>query len=280
MLRALSYNALNLLQFVEMVLAVIYVSLSYTPQDYILSWAPAPFPYGTKLPESLMISTIGICFGVLQPIVLPFVLLYFITTYFLTKYMLLYVYVTPFETGGQFLPSILHRLLIGLVISQVTILGVLTMKKAILLSFFVAMLPFLTALFYFYCRHKYYAKYTRVSIEGAVKTERERSNLKYQQICALFFGRTIPQAAEMILEFFLPYPLSSIFTEDPNTGYPCMKNNTRSLAVSADTPSVLYTVSLPSRIYNINTLTEQSPQPTPSQTPHDNNRTNTTDVAG
>jgi hypothetical protein len=85
--------------------------------------------------------------------VLFFGLLYFIIGYFTYKYQLLYAMDHPQHSTGRAWPMICYRIMIGLVVFQLAMAGVLALKSAFKRSALVVPLIFATIWFsYFYER--------------------------------------------------------------------------------------------------------------------------------
>jgi len=86
--------------------------LSPTPRRLIELSAPQPFDYAGYYNYFLFVSTVAICFAPIQPLVLVVTALYFWIDSFIKKYLLLYVFITKYESGGMFWRSIYNRTLI------------------------------------------------------------------------------------------------------------------------------------------------------------------------
>ena len=86
--------------------------LAPTPRELIELTAPQPFEYAGYYNYFLFYATIGLCFGVLQPLVLPICAFYFWLDSFMKKYLLLYVFITKYESGGMFWRTLFNRVLI------------------------------------------------------------------------------------------------------------------------------------------------------------------------
>jgi hypothetical protein len=72
--------------------------------------------------------------------------------YFALKYQLVYVYVSAYESGGNLWPVIYDQVTSGMLLFQVTMFGLLTLKKAMIPGICIVPLVPLTILVRIYCR--------------------------------------------------------------------------------------------------------------------------------
>nr|POE94257.1 uncharacterized protein CFP56_16497 [Quercus suber] len=118
--------------------------------------APQPFDYAGYYNYFLFYATIAICFGPFQPIVLPVAALYFWLDGFLKKYLILYVFITKYESGGMFWRTLYNRTLFLSVLGNILI-ALLVVANSDYSSVNWAMLAclapllFITAGFKWYC---------------------------------------------------------------------------------------------------------------------------------
>ena len=82
-----------------------------TPRQTIEWTAPPSFDYASYYNYFLFYSTVSLCYATIQPIVLPVTFLYFVIDCWLKKYLLLYVFITKTESGGQFWNVLFNRIL-------------------------------------------------------------------------------------------------------------------------------------------------------------------------
>lgn len=61
--------------------------------------------------------------------ILPFGLLYFVTAIVVYKMQCLHVFSTKYESGGVLFPVACHRLLVGLMFAQLTLIGYLSLRE-------------------------------------------------------------------------------------------------------------------------------------------------------
>lgn len=89
---------------------------------------------GTIYPQALLVFTIGITYSVIAPMILVFGTIYFGMAYLVYKYKVLNVYYRAFESQGQAWPIACNRIGWALVIFQIFMLGLLSLRQVFLLS--------------------------------------------------------------------------------------------------------------------------------------------------
>ncbi|KAH7139423.1 hypothetical protein B0J11DRAFT_42884 [Dendryphion nanum] len=141
--------------------------LNPTPRELIKRTAPPPFDYASYYNYFLFYSTVALCFATLQPITLIVVAFYFTLDASMKKYLLLYVFCTKNESGGQYWRVLFNRLLVGAFLSNLIVaLMVGARGYASRWHMLAAMipLPILLLGFKFYCKRtfdasmRYYTK--------------------------------------------------------------------------------------------------------------------------
>ena len=116
--------------------------MSPTPRQAIEWTAPPPFDYASYYNYFLFYATVALCFATLQPIVLPVTALYFTVDAWLKKYLLLYVFITKTESGGQFWRILYNRLVFGAVLANIIVALVIKARGTWTQIFALAPLPF------------------------------------------------------------------------------------------------------------------------------------------
>ena len=165
--------------------------LSPTPRQSIEWTAPPSFDYASYYNYFLYYATVSLCYSSIQPLVLPVTALYFVVDSWLKKYLLMYVFITKTESGGQFWNIVFNRMLFATLLANV--IQALVIKGALgswtMLGCMVP-LPFILLAFKLYCLNtfeaqcKYYIK-TRIKdpevlLDGAKKPRRnDRVGIKF-----------------------------------------------------------------------------------------------------
>lgn len=126
-----------------------------TPRQYIEWTAPQPFDYASYYNYFLFYATVALCFATLQPVVLPVTAAFFALDSILKKYLLLYIFVTKTESGGQFWRILFNRVVFGVILANVTV--ALSVKAHGNWAMVAAMIPapFLMIGLKYYCKRTF-----------------------------------------------------------------------------------------------------------------------------
>lgn len=127
--------------------------LSPTPRELIQYSAPQPFDYASYYNYFLFYSTVALCFSAFQPLVLPITAFYFVLDSWLKKYLILYVFVTKNESGGQFWRVLFNRFLFAVFLSHLLVAFLVVAQALNYWAKLAAMipLPLILIAFKFYC---------------------------------------------------------------------------------------------------------------------------------
>ncbi|KAL3675248.1 hypothetical protein R1sor_025196 [Riccia sorocarpa] len=146
--------------------------LCKTEKEVQEAWAPGPFEYMPNVPNDLLVITLTLSYAVIAPLILPFGLAYYAIGWFVQRNQALKVYVPEYESGGRMWPHIHSRILVGLFVSQITMLGYFSVKKFAYVVLLIP-LPFLTLLFANVCHKVYYPSFRYVAIAVASEEVKE-----------------------------------------------------------------------------------------------------------
>ncbi|KAK9716732.1 hypothetical protein K7432_006700 [Basidiobolus ranarum] len=146
----LGYLPLKLVQLGPMILFVVRKLFSSSPRDFAELLTPVNIDYGWVYPVPMLVFVIVLTYSVMTPLILVFGAAYFSIAYLFHKYNFLYVYFRRFETGGIFWPVVVRRLVVGIFIFQLTMLGVLILNDALIPGLLIAPLFVITIYFYHY----------------------------------------------------------------------------------------------------------------------------------
>ena len=127
----------------------IYSKFAVSKRDWAALNAPPEFRSSNALAKDLIIGMIANVYSSLSPLILPFGLLYFCVSLVITHYNYTYVYKQKYEGGGHLWIPLFHRMMFGLLLYQLTILGVLSLKVK---SAGLLIIPIAgTILYWYYC---------------------------------------------------------------------------------------------------------------------------------
>ncbi|KAH7058463.1 hypothetical protein BKA57DRAFT_449336 [Linnemannia elongata] len=129
--------------------------LSKTPRDYAETRAPPEQNIGVVYSNATLAFVIILIYSCMKPIILLFGLLYFTLGYVVYKYQVLYIFFRPNESNGEIWPMVYNRIMVGLLIFQSTMIGVLMLKKSYLFGALLAPLPIGTVWFWVWTTKAY-----------------------------------------------------------------------------------------------------------------------------
>ncbi|KAI9625359.1 hypothetical protein H4Q26_016383 [Puccinia striiformis f. sp. tritici PST-130] len=138
MLQSLAIIPLQLLQLPGLFSRFFYrlVSGLHTPRRHseLKNMHLEVLSVGTIYPQAILVFTIGITYSVIAPMILVFGTIYFGMAYLVYKYKVLNVYYRAFESQGQAWPIACNRIGWALIIFQIFMLGLLSLRQVFLLS--------------------------------------------------------------------------------------------------------------------------------------------------
>lgn len=97
--------------------------------------------YGWVYPTLLLVLLICFTYSVISPLVMPVGGIFFALAWLVYKYQVLYVYIGEFESGGSFWFDVHEWSLICLTLSQLTLIGYITLRGGIRESLLLTPLP-------------------------------------------------------------------------------------------------------------------------------------------
>ena len=132
MLQGLGLFPFRLLEFGSLALYPVYRMGAKTPRDYAEMIDPPVFTYAFYLPTALLVFILCLVYSVLPGgyLVLLLGTVFFTLGYFTYKYQLLYAMDQPQHATGGAWRIICYRIILGLVVFQLTMSGVLALKFA------------------------------------------------------------------------------------------------------------------------------------------------------
>ncbi|KAF2763101.1 hypothetical protein EJ05DRAFT_472038 [Pseudovirgaria hyperparasitica] len=92
-----------------------------TPRQMIALSAPQPFDYASYYNTYMFIGTVGMVFGVLQPLIFPITAFYLVIELYFKRYMLQYICFTKNESGGVFWRTIVNRMLFAILLANAVV---------------------------------------------------------------------------------------------------------------------------------------------------------------
>jgi hypothetical protein len=131
LLQSVGLLPFRLLEFGSVSLYPIMLLGAKTPRDYAELVQPPIFKYGFYLPSAILVYILCIVYSILPAgyMVLFFGLVYFVFGYYTYKYQLLYAMDHPQHATGGAWPMTCYRILLGLVIFQLVMAGIIALKN-------------------------------------------------------------------------------------------------------------------------------------------------------
>ncbi|KAK5169687.1 uncharacterized protein LTR77_005665 [Saxophila tyrrhenica] len=154
-----------------------------TPRELIELTAPQPFDYAGYYNYFCFYAAVALAFGALQPLALAITALYFWMDSFSKKYMILYIFITKYESGGMFWRTLYNRILVCAVLGNIVI-GFLVGAQGTSWYLLAAMAPliFLFLGFKWYCLRTFddpihfYSQGKQISEEAHVEGKRRKGD--------------------------------------------------------------------------------------------------------
>lgn len=202
MLQGLAMFPLRLLQIGSLTLYPITKIGSKTPRDYADLLQPAEFRYGFYLPQPILIFIICLVYSVLSGGVqiLALGLVYFVCGYWTYKYQLLYAMNHPRHSTGRAWPMIVYRVILGLVVFQLTMTGWLALRQAYARATLIVPLLFFTVWTVWHYRKQYLPSNLHIALKS-VREHRREPVRRYT---------TVDETSEEGLEFVNPSLVSAL----------------------------------------------------------------------
>ncbi|TGO39847.1 hypothetical protein BHYA_0047g00510 [Botrytis hyacinthi] len=144
---------------------------SPTPREMIELTAPPAFDYASYYNYFLFYTTITLCFGCIQPLVIPAAAMYFSLDVFLKKYLLLYIFITKTESGGMFWRMLFNRILFAAILANLVVFLATWVHGdgSHMEAYAVIPLPFLVLGFKWYCARTFDDKIHYYSVRNMLK---------------------------------------------------------------------------------------------------------------
>ncbi|WVQ74072.1 hypothetical protein IAR50_003655 [Cryptococcus sp. DSM 104548] len=134
MLQALGLMPLQLLNLGPLLSLGFARMFTKTPRDYAEANAPPQLNYGWIYPQALLVFTITLVYSVMSPLILIFGAIYFGMAYLVFKYKLLFIYFKPYESNGEAWHITFTRLLSALILFQLFMLGLFSLRQTFFAS--------------------------------------------------------------------------------------------------------------------------------------------------
>ncbi|XP_027351064.1 CSC1-like protein At4g02900 [Abrus precatorius] len=147
-----------------------------TEQDRENAMDPGSLEFATSEPRIQLYFMLGHVYAPVTPFLLPFIVIFFAFSYMIFRHQIINVYNQQYESGASFWPDIHRRVITGLVISQILLMGLLSTRGADKSTLVLIAQPVLTIWFHIYCKGRFESAFVKFSLEDAmVKDTLERA---------------------------------------------------------------------------------------------------------
>ncbi|KAI3693500.1 hypothetical protein L1987_76443 [Smallanthus sonchifolius] len=152
------------------------IFLVKTEKDRDEAMDPGSLLWPITEPRLQLYFLLGLVYSTVTPILLPFIIVFFAFAYLVFRHQVINVYNQKYESAASFWPDVHRRILIGLMISQFTLLGLLSTKKAANSTPFLVALPILTFWFHRFCKKRFESAFRKFPLQDAlIKDTLERA---------------------------------------------------------------------------------------------------------
>lgn len=147
-----------------------------TEQDRYEAMEPGSIDFPVGEPRIQLYILLGLVYAPITPFLLPFIIIFLAFAYVVFRNQVINVYDPKYESAAAFWPDVHKRVVIGLFISQLLLLGLLSTKKIGRNYFALLPLPVLTIWFFMYCKGRFESAFVRFPLQEAmVKDTLERA---------------------------------------------------------------------------------------------------------
>ncbi|ORX48148.1 DUF221-domain-containing protein [Piromyces finnis] len=156
------------------------LKICQTPREYSNASDPViiSLNYGYHYTIPLLIFVIALTYSCISPLILIFGCFYFIIAYIVYKYQFLYIHYPKYETYGRYAPMLVNRCMAGLIIFQITMVGIISLKTESLYGIYVGpLIPIsLLAVWWFKKAFEGHVKFLSLETIGRMTIENDIIN--------------------------------------------------------------------------------------------------------
>ncbi|XP_042433980.1 CSC1-like protein At1g32090 isoform X1 [Zingiber officinale] len=142
-----------------------------TERDREKAMDPGSIDFPENLPSLQLYFLLGLVYAVVTPVLLPFILVFFALAFLVYRHQIINVYNQEYESAGAFWPFVHGRIVVSLLIAQLTLIGLLSTKKAANSTPLLAVLPVFTIWFHRYCKSRFEPAFRKYPLEEAMERD-------------------------------------------------------------------------------------------------------------
>ncbi|KAG8663422.1 CSC1-like protein At4g02900 isoform X2 [Manihot esculenta] len=139
-----------------------------TDQDREQAMDPGCLDFATSEPRVQFYFLLGLVYAAVTPLLLPFIIVFFAFSYTVFRHQIINVYNQKYESGAAFWPDVHMRLIIGLLIAQLLLLGLISTREAGKLTLLLVALPVLTIWFHVFCKGRFESAFVKFPLQDAM----------------------------------------------------------------------------------------------------------------
>ncbi|KAK6120123.1 hypothetical protein DH2020_046159 [Rehmannia glutinosa] len=132
---------------------------------------PGFLDFATTEPQIQLYFLLGLVYSVVTPLILPFIIVFFAFSYVIYRHQIINVYDQKYESGASFWPDVHRRVIIGLIISQVLLMGLLSTKNAAKSTPLLLLLTVLTIWFHRFCKGCFESAFVKFPLVEAMRKD-------------------------------------------------------------------------------------------------------------
>jgi calcium permeable stress-gated cation channel len=126
---------------------------------------PPAYGYPRTYSGALLVMIISMVFSSIAPMILPFSILFFGIGWFVVRYLSMYMWHNAYESGGNMWGNVVTAITVGLVIYQLTFVGVFYLKENFTKGSIAWPLPFITVFFHRSLKKRYRKAYDTLALD-------------------------------------------------------------------------------------------------------------------
>ncbi|GLU18152.1 hypothetical protein SLE2022_344670 [Rubroshorea leprosula] len=139
-----------------------------TDKDREEAMDPGSIGFNSGEPRIQLYFLLGLVYAAVTPLLLPFIIVFFGFAYIVFRHQIINVYNQEYESAAAFWPDVHGRVIAGLVISQICLMGLLATKEAAQSTPFLIALPVLTICFHRFCKGRYEPAFVKYPLQEAM----------------------------------------------------------------------------------------------------------------
>ncbi|XP_043718808.1 CSC1-like protein At4g02900 [Telopea speciosissima] len=147
-----------------------------TEQDREEAMDAGSINFASSEPRIQLYFLLGLVYSAVTPILLPFIVVFFGLSYVVFRHQIINVYDQKYESAAAFWPDVHRRIIIGMIISQLLVMGLMSTKGAKYSTQLLIVLPILTIWFHLFCKGRFESAFKKFPLQEAmVKDTLERA---------------------------------------------------------------------------------------------------------